>query len=152
MVRLFLLFVLLPACAASRTRLSRCASRSIERNLVVCDDQAYAQVDCLGGADSACRAVRVRTLQPASTVIHCAPGFTLDQPADPANLASLKFRLALSPDQTQIWFSGGDWLGRSWQAFSPGASSIAALDGSGKWPSRELRPADVAPLCGPARK
>lgn len=55
----------------------------------------------------------------------------------------------LSPDQTQVWFSGGDWLGRAWQAYSPANGTLTAPDGGSPWTHRVLSPGDTRPLCGP---
>ncbi len=151
-----LLASLLPACAATRgaarSAWNDCSSRGLERNVVVCDDQPFARLDCLGGNDTGCKAVRVRMVQPAATALYCAPGFALDKPADAANRKSIKFDLQLSPDQTQIWFSGGDLFGRSWQVYSPADGALTAFGGGEKWLQRELSRDDAArPLCGPAK-
>ena len=153
-MRLLVLLALLPACAAThpsvRPDWSGCISRAIERNLVLCDDQPFVELECLGGGDAGCKAVRVRTVRPPANRIYCAPGFKLDKPLDAANRKAIKFDLQLSPDQTQVWFSGGDLFNRAWHAYSPSSEVLGLPDGEGQWLQRELMPDDARSLCGAA--
>ena len=149
-MRWLLALTLSSGCATAGAGWSRCAERSLTRGLLICDDRPYARIDCVGGTEGACKAVQVRTLEPAAVALYCAPGFALDKAAAPAERGAFKFNLQLSPDQSQVWFSGGDLFGRSWQAFSPADDALAAPDGSGRWLRRAL-PAGPgsSPLCAP---
>lgn len=143
MIRLLVLLSLVSCATIRRTGWAGCTARSIEGNLLVCDDHAYAQLECLGGDEGGCKAVRVRTPGAGAAQIHCAPGFALDK----ADARGIKFFLELSPDQNQVWFKGGDFFGRSWTVYSPGERAIADANGANVWSRRDFSAGDARPVC-----
>lgn len=123
-----------------------CVARGIEGRFILCDDRVFAQLDCLGGGDDGCKAVTIR-VPGRPTQLYCAPGYSLDKPADDFTRNAVRFFLELSPDETQIWFKGGGFFGRSWQAWQPSSDTISGPDGDKPWSRRELKPGDTQPLC-----